>query len=182
MGKQLNVRDDEAYRLAHVIADELGKPIVEVVVTALREYGDKLPKRENMTPSRRATYEALRELSRRTSRRKKRGVTSDHSDMYRRVRSPHMIALDTSAIVAIALGEPEEDEFSREIASREALVGTPTLLEVRVVLTQKIDDADAFITKFLEPYQVHPVAFSLKMFLAASDAFSASARAVTRQS
>ena len=82
-----------------------------------------------------------------------------------------MIALDTSAIVAIALGEPEEDEFSREIASREALVGTPTLLEVRVVLTQKIDDADAFITKFLEPYQVHPVAFSLKMFLAASDAY-----------
>ena len=82
MGKQLNVRDDEAYRLAHVIADELGKPIVEVVVTALREYGDKLPKRENMTPSQRATYEALRELSRRTSRRKKPGVTSDHSDMY----------------------------------------------------------------------------------------------------
>jgi ribonuclease VapC len=82
-----------------------------------------------------------------------------------------MIALDTSAIVAIALGEPEEDEFSRAIASREALVGTPTLLEARVVLMQKIDDADAFITMFLEPHQIHPVAFSLNMFLAASDAY-----------
>ena len=82
-----------------------------------------------------------------------------------------MIALDTSAIVAIALGEPEEDVFSRAIASREALIGTPTLIEARIVLMQKIDDAEAFLSKFLEPRQIHPVAFSLDMFLAASEAY-----------
>ena len=39
-----------------------------------------------------------------------------------------MIALDTSAIVAIACSEPEEETFTRLIALKEALVGTPTLL------------------------------------------------------
>ena len=62
-----------------------------------------------------------------------------------------MIALDTSAIVAIALAEPEEEAYSREIARREALVGTPTLLEVRLVLASKVDDPDAFVTRFLLP-------------------------------
>ncbi|MCB1489675.1 MAG: type II toxin-antitoxin system VapC family toxin [Bauldia sp.] len=82
-----------------------------------------------------------------------------------------MIALDTSAIVAIALAEPEEEAYSREIARREALVGTPTLLEVRLVLASKVDDPDAFVTRFLLPPQVHSVAFSLEMYAAATQAF-----------
>jgi len=45
-----------------------------------------------------------------------------------------MIALDTSAIVAIALDESEAEIFDRAIVSEEALVGTPTLLETRLVL------------------------------------------------
>lgn len=82
MTKQLNVRSDEAYRLAHVIAEEAGAPIADVIVAALRDYGAKLPKRENMTPAQRATYEELRALSREAARHKKPGATSDHSDMY----------------------------------------------------------------------------------------------------
>ena len=82
MMKQLNVRSDEAFRLAHSIAEETNAQVADVVVTALREYGARLPKREGMTPTQRATYEALRELSRETAKRKKPGATSDHSDMY----------------------------------------------------------------------------------------------------
>jgi ribonuclease VapC len=82
-----------------------------------------------------------------------------------------MIALDTSAIVAIALAEPEEEDFSREIARREALVGTPTLLEVRLVLTSKVDHPDAFLRRFVRPPEIHPVAFSLQMYELAATAF-----------
>ena len=83
-----------------------------------------------------------------------------------------MIALDTSAIVAIALEEGEEDSFTKIIAAREALVGTPTLLEARLVLTSKIPDhVDEFLDRFIRRPSVHPVAFSLTMYQAAVEAF-----------
>ena len=82
MAKQLNIRNDEAFHLAHAIADQTGKPITEIVATALKTYAATLPSREGMTPEQRATVDWLRDLSRRTSRRKKPGVSSDHTDMY----------------------------------------------------------------------------------------------------
>lgn len=82
MTKQLSVRSEEAYRLAHVIAGELGRPVVQVVEEALRAYGSKLPSREGMNPAQRADYEALRALAREAARHKLPGATSDHSDMY----------------------------------------------------------------------------------------------------
>ena len=82
MTKQLNIRSDEAYSLAHDIADRLGKPVSEAVLTVLRDYGSRMPKIKGMTPQQRATYEALRALSRETARLKKPGATSDHADMY----------------------------------------------------------------------------------------------------
>ncbi len=82
MNKQLNIRSDEAHRLAHIIAERLDKPVVDVVLQALREFGSKLPPLEDLTPTQRAEYEALRELSRKAARHKLPGATSDHSDMY----------------------------------------------------------------------------------------------------
>ena len=83
-----------------------------------------------------------------------------------------MIALDTSAIVAIACREPESDRYNALIATKEALVGTPTLLEARMVLERKIPGfADAFLTGFLGNAAVHPLAFTLEMVTAATDAF-----------
>ena len=82
MTRQLNVRDDEAYNLAHNIADQTGWPITEVVRTALRDYGSRLPKIENLTPTQRVEYEALRALAREAAKHKIPGATSDHSDMY----------------------------------------------------------------------------------------------------
>lgn len=82
MTKQLSVRSEEAYRLAHVIADELGRPLVHVVEDALREYGSKFTGRDGMSPAQRADYEALRALARESAEHKKPGAASDHSDMY----------------------------------------------------------------------------------------------------
>jgi ribonuclease VapC len=46
-----------------------------------------------------------------------------------------MIVIDTSALVAIAFGEPERDEFVRIVKTAgRVLVSTPTLLETRMVV------------------------------------------------
>jgi hypothetical protein len=82
MSRQLSVRSEEAYRLAHAIAEETDKPVVQVVVDALREYGANLPRREGMTPAQRAERDALRALAREASKHKLPDATSDHSDMY----------------------------------------------------------------------------------------------------
>ena len=82
MTRQLNIRNDELYNLAHEIADQLGKPVGEAVLVALRDYGSRLPKVDEMTPAQRAEYRALRALARETAKHKKPGATSDHSDMY----------------------------------------------------------------------------------------------------
>jgi hypothetical protein len=81
MPKQLNIRSDEAHRLAHLITEQIDRPVVDVVVEALREFGSRLPPLDDMTPTQRAEYEALRELAREASKHKKPGATSDHSDV-----------------------------------------------------------------------------------------------------
>lgn len=82
MPRQLNVRSDEAYRLAHDISKRTGKPVAEAVVTALRDYSAKLPAVDELTPSQRAEYEALRAIAQEAARHKLPGATSDHGDMY----------------------------------------------------------------------------------------------------
>lgn len=83
MGRQLNVRSDEAYRIAHDIADRLNVSTTEVVIKALRDYGARVaPSIEGMTPTQRSEYKALMRLARRTAKAKKPGATSDHRNMY----------------------------------------------------------------------------------------------------
>lgn len=82
-----------------------------------------------------------------------------------------MIVLDTSAVVAIALAEPEAEAFSRVIVEREAVVGTPTLLESRLVLATRLRDPDAFMDRFAVQPSVRSVAFSVEMYQAAVAAF-----------
>jgi ribonuclease VapC len=85
-----------------------------------------------------------------------------------------MIALDSSAIVAIALEEPEIDDFKTLIVKFEALVGTPTLLESYLVLEQRIPGAaNEFLSSFITRPAVHPIAFNLTMYQLAQDAFGA---------
>jgi ribonuclease VapC len=83
-----------------------------------------------------------------------------------------MIALDTSAIVAIALSEPEEWDFNRLIAHRRAVVGTPTLVEARMVLESRIPDA---VTDFLRGFASRPaitvLGFAIEMYERVCEAF-----------
>jgi ribonuclease VapC len=83
-----------------------------------------------------------------------------------------VIALDTSAIVAIALREAEADMFNRVVAWREAVVGAPTLFETRLVLAGRMPDfANAFLESFVSPSEVRVVDFTYEMYRAATEAF-----------
>jgi antitoxin VapB len=82
MTKQLNIRNDEVYTLAHRVAADMGKPVVEAMLTLLRGYPLKLPNVDELTPTQRATYERLRALSKEAAKHKLPGATSDHRDMY----------------------------------------------------------------------------------------------------
>ena len=83
-----------------------------------------------------------------------------------------MIAVDTSAIVAIALEEPEETRYILEMASRGAIIGTTTLVETSTVLS-RLDEAVAngFLSGLLQSRSVRTVDFSREMFEAARDAY-----------
>lgn len=83
-----------------------------------------------------------------------------------------MIALDTSVILAMALGEPEAEAFQSVIARSPMIIGWPTLLETRMVLTGKgFPNAAAIIAQFLRLPNVSPVAFDQGHYHAAEDAF-----------
>jgi ribonuclease VapC len=83
-----------------------------------------------------------------------------------------MIALDTSAIMAIALAEAEEEAFSRLVAMG-AVVGAPTLIETRVVLIDRLgtpERADLFLDAFLDDPSLEISPFSAEHYRAATHA------------
>ncbi|NEU12307.1 type II toxin-antitoxin system VapC family toxin [Methylobacterium sp. BTF04] len=84
-----------------------------------------------------------------------------------------MIALDTSALVAIALCEPEEEAFNRVVAARTAVVGAPTLVETRMVLESRIPETAAeFLLGFTRSPSVTVLAFDAAMYELACSAFA----------
>ena len=83
-----------------------------------------------------------------------------------------MIALDTSAIVATALGEPEAELFHALMSREEILVGWPTLLEARMVLAGKsFPGAAAIIAQLFVLPNVTAVEFGERHYHAAELAF-----------
>lgn len=83
-----------------------------------------------------------------------------------------MIALDTSAIVATALGEPEAELFYALMSREEILVGWPALLEARMVLAGKhFPGAAAVIAQLVALPNVTAVAFGERHYHAAELAF-----------
>lgn len=84
-----------------------------------------------------------------------------------------MIAVDTSVIVATALGEPEAELFHALVSREEILVGWPTLLETRMVLTGKgFPSAAAVIAQLVALPNVTAVAFGERHYHAAEVAFA----------
>lgn len=84
MGRQLNIRSDEAYDLAHRAARRSGKAVSQVVLEALRDYGRKTSAPGELTPEQRANADAIREAGRRAAAHAKPGVTYEQvmDDMY----------------------------------------------------------------------------------------------------
>ncbi|MQB46554.1 type II toxin-antitoxin system VapC family toxin, partial [Rhizobium sp. ICMP 5592] len=83
-----------------------------------------------------------------------------------------MIAVDTSVILAMALGEPEAERFT-SLVGREALaIGWPTLLEARMVLTGRgFSNASDIVDQFVRLPNVTTIAFDEKHYREAERAF-----------
>ena len=83
-----------------------------------------------------------------------------------------VIALDTSVVVAIALGEPEADAFKAALRNASILIGWPTLLETRIVLAAKgFANAREIVARLAESPNVAPVTFDREHYTAAESAF-----------
>lgn len=97
MTETLIIEGDEAYALAHELAERRGMSLGEAVVSSLRASLDtaaetpmreqargpvRIPTLEEMTPEQREDYEALRALVREASKHIVPGATSDHSYLY----------------------------------------------------------------------------------------------------
>ena len=82
-----------------------------------------------------------------------------------------MIVLDSSAIVAILLGEDEEETFSEILGSTPALVGAPTLVETRMVMEGRLPMAAELLEDFLHG-GVTVIPFDAAMYAAAAEAFA----------
>jgi ribonuclease VapC len=83
-----------------------------------------------------------------------------------------MIALDTSALVAIIFLEKEAEVFDRCVAGQTAVIGAPTLLETyQIVRRRSLDTRLNPIDRFLLRPTVRVIAFGREHFRLAAEAF-----------
>lgn len=83
-----------------------------------------------------------------------------------------MIALDTSIIIAIALGEAEAERFQALLRGDTLLVGWPTLFETRVVLASKgFANAGDIVARLADAPNVTAIGFDRMHYVAAEGAF-----------
>ncbi len=83
-----------------------------------------------------------------------------------------MIAIDTSIILAMALREPEAISFERLVRRDAVIIGWPTLLETRMVLTGKgFQNAAAIIDQLVDLPNITAIAFDQAHYRAAEQAF-----------
>jgi ribonuclease VapC len=82
------------------------------------------------------------------------------------------IAVDTSAVLALALGEPEAPAFARRMAGIALLIGAPTMLEIGMALSGKMKDrGQSFIGGFRKLPGLRVEAFDAEMAQIAQQAF-----------
>ena len=81
MPKQLNIRSDEAYEIAHELARRLNRTVTEILETALREYR-RVQTADTLTPEEAAFLADIQDLSSRAAAAARPGATSDHRDFY----------------------------------------------------------------------------------------------------
>jgi ribonuclease VapC len=84
-----------------------------------------------------------------------------------------LIAVDTSALVALAVREADADTFALILSRQECIIGTPTLVELTMVLRGRlVDEPDRFIDDVLKKTSLSPEPFTLEMYHAAREAFA----------
>jgi ribonuclease VapC len=83
------------------------------------------------------------------------------------------MVLDSSAIVAVLLKEPERDRLLEAIERAELIVvGAPTMLETTMVLTARLgQDARPLLSAFLRRLNAEVIAFNEEHLDAATTAF-----------
>lgn len=83
-----------------------------------------------------------------------------------------MIVIDTSVILATSLDEPEASLFRSLVSREEILVGWPTLVEARIVLSgRKFPNAGDILKQLTDLPNVTAVAFGERHYLAAEKGF-----------
>lgn len=83
-----------------------------------------------------------------------------------------MIAVDASALIALATAEPDADTYGAIVFYRPCLVGWPTILETRMVLTGKRSSLGiAFLDGWVKRPHVTSIAFDERHYRLAVDAF-----------
>jgi ribonuclease VapC len=84
-----------------------------------------------------------------------------------------MIALDTSAIVSLAISEADAEPIAARMAGQESLVGAPTIFELAMVLSDKmIDGGEGFMRDFIARRRLTVVAFDVALMTVARAAFA----------
>lgn len=84
-----------------------------------------------------------------------------------------MIAVDTSALVAIAMKEPEGRIFDELMVRERAIIETPTLFEARMVLGSLMPTfGDRFLEGLIARPSISVADFMLEMYRAAGEAFA----------
>lgn len=85
MARQLNIRSDDAYRVANTLAKRLGTTTTDVVVRALRNLEQatfRVPTLEEMTPEQRAAFVAFEAMTSDLSERLGPDVASDRDTLH----------------------------------------------------------------------------------------------------
>jgi ribonuclease VapC len=84
-----------------------------------------------------------------------------------------LIALDSSALVAIAVYEPDAGPLADAVANNRCLIGTPTLFELHMVLRDRAGDIGLrFIEELLKRRNVEKVDFAEAHFRLSAFAFN----------
>jgi ribonuclease VapC len=83
-------------------------------------------------------------------------------------------AVDTSALVACAVREPEADAFWAVLRSERCLIGAPTMLELHMVLTGQLGEAraKAFVSTLTAVPNMAVIPFDERLLAVAMDGFS----------
>lgn len=83
-----------------------------------------------------------------------------------------MIIVDTSAVMAIALAEPDSDRFLTVVSDAdEALISAPTVLELEIVLRGKVGTQGRPATQMLQDLAITIAPFTLDHLAEAVSAF-----------